>query len=363
MNLGKISFLKRVYLAITDFRMYPYTQKEKTRIAIGYFFKLLIFVSVIIGAFMTVNIFKDIPTIIDMYEREMPQFSIENGKMQTDEIVKKEINNDVYLIVDSGYVYDQVANIQLSVDSDNLYYVYVLSDCTVMGIRVGDTIQELAKIQYEPEMNFTKQQLSEDFKIFRESIIAKLMIWAGVSIGILLALLFMRVWSLIMYIISSYIINIMFGLRLKITEYLRVAIYVSTLPIILETIAILVVGGISESVNFISMLVSCVYIFYALRAIKLDSIILGGSGKNAEEKIKNALEHAQKELEKQLEELEKKEEAEKTEGKKEIEELSNELKEKEENLLKAQKEYDEALKKVVQFDSDKNENKDEQQKR
>ena len=139
-----------------------------------------------------------------------------------------------------------------------------------------------------------------------------------------------------MYILSIYIINIIFRLRLKWQNYIKIAIYVSTLPFLLEMIALIVVGSISESVNFISMLVSCVYIFYALRALKLDSVIVATTGNTTEERIRNALEHAQQELERQLEEIEK-EEKEKAERKKE----EKEQKEAEEKAEKEQKEEEE----------------------
>ena len=223
----------------------------------------------------------------------------------------------------------------------------MLSDASVLGYKLDDAIHEIGRIEYE-NLTFNKEQLSNEWNMLNNSAVSKLIVWGFVSVGVLAILVIVKLWTLVMYLISTYIINFMFGLKLRFTDYLKIVIYASTLPIILEVIALICVGNVSESVNFISVLVSCVYIFYALRAIKIDSLILGGSGKTAEEKIKSALEHAQKELEKQLEEIEKKEESERNnEEKKEIEKLNIELKEKEENLIKAQKEYEEVLNRVV----------------
>lgn len=359
MKLGKINFFKRIYLAIADFRLYPYAQKEKLSTAVGYFIKLIMLMSVVIDAFMTSNFLKESPMLLNMYIENMPEFSVENGILQTEESTEKELNSNTYLILNNDYTSNQLNKITFSEANEHEYYILLLSDTAVLGFKFEDGIHELARIDYE-NMSFNKQYIANVWESFNNSFVSKLIIWLGISLGIFITFSIIRLWTLIMYLISSYMINFMFGLKMKITDYLKMVIYVSTLPIILEVIALLFVGNISESVNFISVLVSCVYIFYALRAIKLDSLILGGSGKTAEEKIKNALEHAQKELEKQLEELEAKEESEKDKEneKKEIENLNNELKEKEENLIKAQKEYENVLKKVVSMSEEKQEKED-----
>ena len=355
MKLGKINFFKRIYLAITDFRMYPYALKEKLSTAIGYFFKFLILISVIIAAFATSNLFKELPNLLDIFERNIPEFSLINGELQAAENIQRELNEDTYIVVSSENNYNEINELKIEEDNIYDYYILVLSDATVLGLGTEEGVVELGRIQYEPTMTLSKAELVDNWKIFNESNLSKILVWISMTFGMFFALFMIKIWNIIMYMISGYIINIMFGLKLKVSDYLKVVIYASTLPSILGVIALLVVGNVSEAVNFISVLISCVYIFYALRAIKLDSLILGGSGKNAEEKIKNALAHAQKELEKQLEELEKKEEKNKDEEKKDIEKLSQEIKEKEENLLKAQKEYDEAIKKAISMNDKKNE--------
>lgn len=360
MKVEKISFLKRMTLAITDFRMYPFTQKEKLRTAIIYFFKLLIFVSIILGAFLTFNIFNESPKFLEIYNDYMPDFKVTNGILKASENIEKEINKECYLIVNSDSGYNQINSLELSEEKDHDYYILVLSDVATVAMRTEDGIYELAGIQFEPNMNFDKVQVATIWEAANNSIVNKLIVWLIFSISIFIIMLIIRLWTLIMNIVSTYIINFMFGLKLKFIDALKVVLYASTLPLILEVIALIAVGGISETINFISVLVSCVYIFYALRALKLDSLILKGTGKSAEEKLKSALMHVQEELEKQLTELEKKEENEnekdeneKDEKKQAIEELSKELKEKEENLIKAQREYQEAIKKVMDIHNEK----------
>lgn len=307
MKIEKVSFFKRLYLAIADFRLYPFAKSEKLTVAIGYFLKLIILMSIIIGACFTTNVFEELPAAISIADRTLPEFTLNNGVLDSAENITRKINDDWHLIVNDEVNYKELNTLTFDEDEEFDFYAIVLSDATTIAFRTADGIVELGGILYESNMNFTKAEMIATLGQFYESPSSKLVFWGITSLGVIVILLIARLWTLIMYIMSIFIINIMFGVRLKWQDYFKISIYVSTLPVILETLAIITVGNISESINFIIVLISCVYIFYALRALKLDSFINYGTGKNAEEKIKNALVHAQKELERQLAELEKEE--------------------------------------------------------
>lgn len=307
MKVGKVNFFKRVYLAITDFRMYPFIQKEKLKTAIGYFCKLLLVLTVIMGTFLTNRLYDEIPYVITLCQDNMPDFSIENGILKAEENVQKEWTEDCYLVVKDDAKYTDLKTITFQEEKEHMYYIVVLSDATTVGIRTEEGILELGTLVYGEDMNFTRTDMVMLLQNWQDFALGRIAIWLVASLSLFLAFLFVRIWTLIMYMISVAIINLVFALKLKWKDYLKIAIYISTLPFILETIAIIVVGGVSQTINFITILISCVYIFYALRALKLDSFIIKGSGVTAEEKIKNALLHAQQELEKQLEEIEKEE--------------------------------------------------------
>lgn len=353
MKLGKVSFFKRVFLAISDFRLYPYSRKEKITTAVGYFLKLIVLMSIIIAAFFTSSVFEELPMVISICDRMLPEFNVVNGVFDSAENTTREINDDWYLIVNDEVSYKELDKIAFEENQNHDFYVFVLSDATTIGIRTEEGLGELGGFIYESNMSFTKTQMLTFMEDFYESSSGKITVWIVSSIVAAIVLLIVRLWTLVMYIISTFIINVMFGVHLKWQDYCKVAIYVSTLPILLETLAIITVGSVSESINFIIVAISCVYIFYALRALKLDSFIIDGTGKTAEEKLKSALAHAQKELEKQLAELEKEESKEKKKvpenklTKEEEDELNKELYEKEEKLLQAQKEYEEAMERVI----------------
>ena len=366
MKFGKVSFFKRLYLAIADFRLYPYSRKEKLTTAVGYFLKLIILMSIIIAAFFTTNVFEELPMVISISDRMLPDFNVVNGVFDAKENTTREINDDWYLIVNDEISYKELNTITFEENQKHDFYVFVLADATTIGMLTEDGIAELGGFIYEPNMSFTKTQMLTFLEDFYESSAGKITVWVVSSMVAVIVLLIVRLWTLVMYIMSIFIINIMFGVHLKWQDYCKVAIYVSTLPILLETLAIVTVGGSSESINFVIVAISCVYIFYALRALKLDSFIIDGTGKTAEEKLKNALAHAQKELEKQLAELEKEEAKEKKNerklSKEEEDELNKELYEKEEKLLQAQKEYEEAMERVIKKMDEEEEKENEEEK-
>ena len=247
MKLGKINFFKRIYLAIADFRMYPYAQKEKLSTAIGYFTKLIVLASIIVAAFMTSKFFEELPLLLDMYNKEVPNFAISNGALVNEEMVEKELNKNTYLILNNDYTYNQIKSIKLGDKSYN-YYVLMLSDSTILGMGYENGIYELARFDYE-KLSFDKQLVANEWQSFNESLLSKIIIWICFSIAMIIVLAIIRLWSLIMYLISTYIINFMFGLKLKFSEYLKIVTYTSTLPIILEVIALILVGNVSESVK------------------------------------------------------------------------------------------------------------------
>lgn len=342
MNTGKIGFFRRMYLAITDFRVYPYIQKEKLRTAIGYFLKLVLLVAFISGIVFTYRIWQEIPEWRILLETNLPEFSITNGTLKTAESVEKPLNSDWFLIVNPEISYNTLQDFTFVEEEEHTFYLLVLSDGVTLAVRTSEGIYDMGGMIFEDSLNLTKSEFLTIMKETEHSVVAAIVVTIFTTIGIFLGSCLVRFWMLLMYIVSIFILNFFFGLRLRWKDYFKVAIYISTLPFILETIATLVVGSVSETISFISMLASCVYIFYALRALRLEAMFsVGSSGGTTEERVKSALAHAQEELEKQLKELEKeqeKQEAQKKEETQEKQEEPNTSEEKEEQQGKQETE-------------------------
>ncbi len=65
-----------------------------------------------------------------------------------------------------------------------------------------------------------------------------------------------------------------FGTKYKFKDYMKAAFYVITLPVITELIALIITGTVSDYAYITYYLLVYVYMYYAIRALKLDNIIM-----------------------------------------------------------------------------------------
>ena len=73
----KLGFFSKIYLAITDFRLYPYVvQKEKFINALAYFVAFIFIVCVIWSTSITVKILNWTSEFISVYNTQVSEFSI-----------------------------------------------------------------------------------------------------------------------------------------------------------------------------------------------------------------------------------------------------------------------------------------------
>ncbi len=313
----RVNFFKKIWLAITDFRLFPYTQKERAICAIWYFIRLILLCSLIIAAFLTKYVFDTLPGIIAKFDEVVPDFSISDGQLETSEEKYAEIDSDTYLVFSKDHKSDEILDIIRTIKSekssihDYSGYLFVLSDQASYVYDMDDAIYQAVKFDYS---NFTepttKNNIVSDISELDDSFLSKCIVFAMITIALFIAISFNRVMTSFVYAITIWLLNTIFTIKLKFRNYIIIICYVSTLPIILETIAIIVTKTISNSVNLICTLISFVYIFYALRAMKIDYILSKGIGKNPLEKLENAIKEAQDEIEEQLKEKAEKEEKE-----------------------------------------------------
>ena len=189
MKIEKVSFFKRLYLAIADFRLYPFTKTEKLTVAIGYFFKLIILMSIIIGARFTTNVFEELPSVISIADRILPEFTLNNGVLDSVENITRKINDDWYLIVNDEVNYKELNTLTFDENEEYDFYAIVLSDATTIAFRTDDGIIEVGGILYESNMNFSKSEMIVTLGQFYESSSSKLVFWAIASLGVIMILL------------------------------------------------------------------------------------------------------------------------------------------------------------------------------
>ena len=82
----KLNFFARIYLAITDFRLYPYiVQKEKFINALAYFVAFIALISAILATGVTSRALGWANEFIEVYNSKVSEFSINNGELVLDE--------------------------------------------------------------------------------------------------------------------------------------------------------------------------------------------------------------------------------------------------------------------------------------
>ena len=244
MKSEKISFLKRAWLAITDFRMYPYMLKEKFGTAFGYFIKFLIVISVIIAAFTTSVLFKKMPVIQNALENKLPEFSLSNGILSSNENMQYKLDDNVFLVFEPNSNYAQSSELKLNDSNVYDFYIMAFSDTFVLGVGTDGGIVEISKKTYDPLVTMNKVDLIGMFNDFTQSSVIRATILISITLSTFIVMLIRRLTNVITFIISTYLINFLFKVKLKAVDYFKIFIYASTLPIILSVVALLAVGRI-----------------------------------------------------------------------------------------------------------------------
>ena len=308
MGTNKISFFKKYFLSIVEQRLFPYVLKENMFSAIGFFAKMVLLFSVVFAIAATAKLFDLMPEYIKTLDENMPEFVLEEGVIKAEEAAKFKFDSNTYMcIAGSG---DEDINMDTIYEETNKKYsVYVLvknDGIDVYTPTVSElTLERLGKFVFSKVNKIDKAGFIAEMKEMADSYLVRLLAMVAFIIFFFILYGLYRLFFLLLYAFSTFVLNIVFINRLKTRDYFKIAIYVSALPMLLEAFAFIVAKRLPETASFINMLISLVYIFYALRAIKLEKILQTATGKTPEEKIKNAIMHAQEELEKQIEDLEK----------------------------------------------------------
>ncbi len=296
----KIGFFNRIFLSISDFRIYPIINKERTFKAIGYFIKLLLLASFFLSLYIMTLLSEFVRDGVTEFERQLPYFEISDGKFYCSGEANFDVNSYLTIVIKN----ENMEDISFSkYTSDRMYFV-MAND----GIKIGNSTSDdiSGKMSYDGLPDTTKDDLIKEIHDINNSFANKLIVFGTIYSATLFYIFFNRLLTLVMYILVIMIFNGLFLNKLKFRNFFKISIYISTLPILLELFAILIGGNYSQTADFITFLIASVYAFYALRAIRLDEVLNNSTGVTPEEKIVNAIKNAQEELEKQIEELEDK---------------------------------------------------------
>lgn len=282
-NNKKLSFFTRVISAISDFRIYPFVRREKITSSISYLLKLLLIITLVICVYMFSNIYNIMEKFTFDFNNVIPNFVLENGVLNAEEKAEYSIENGI-AILDTNYTAEELKTLS---DKKVIGYDYnVLISKDGMNVYINDMLfatMEFSQIIGE----YTKQSFYNNILQPLSTPSAKIYFFVITYLTIFCAYILLKVTNVLTAMILATIFNFLFGNRLKFGDIFKIVAYALTLPIIIETVALILIGTVSESVTLIYQLLVCVYVFYALRAIKLDKIIITATQNGILKKIVN----------------------------------------------------------------------------
>lgn len=277
MKKEKLSFFKKLYLVITDFRTYPFLVKyEKTYKSILYLFTLVFLISIVFSTNLIFKFNNSIQTVINNYDDVVPEFKIENGLLDIQSKISEKIDKESYIVINTDYNYDDYIKTEE-------YGKLVIYDNIIIvnkDIMMIESLDSSLKIQYnnlvgDIDKNILYEELTREYSVV-EYMIAYGAIYVSIFIGYFIAVLFKILFlSLVISLIC-----LVGGIRLNYHNYIKIAIYSYTLPLIIEIIATCLVGAGKSYTYYASLFLSYVYIIYAVRAVKLDAFIIMFSKNN-----------------------------------------------------------------------------------
>ncbi len=306
MKSSKTGFFRKLIISMTDMRLYPLILKESIFSALGFFCKLVLLFSIILSIGITADFFDAIPEYVEAVENKFPDFEINNGIFSSTEPVDAKISSYLYICTkdarDIEFSGDSIINTE---DFKQVVFA-VINESSIDLYRKGDksSYMKFGQVVLPKAGEIDKQELVSYWNDFEESYLARLFVLMAFTISLFVVYGMYRCWFLLFYMTTIFFVNFIFFNKLRFRDYIKISIYISGLPVILELLSFCIAKFLPEGAAFIIMLISTLYTYYALKTIKLDSILLTAFGDTPEEKIVNAITKAQEELQRQINELE-----------------------------------------------------------
>lgn len=299
----KLNFFAKIYLAITDFRLYPYViQKEKLIKSFLYFFEFIVLISIILSFSITTKINNWLNEFVTEYNEQVNDFVVEDGILATQNNMNFDFLKVKVYTDDSKYLDD--VDLRLLDLDDYRFSVLAFKDSIIFG---NSNHAYVAWNYKDLKFNLNKQELYNKLINILEKPIYKIITFFVLFFTIFIVLFALRFIYSLMITLFLMLIGMIFKLTYKFKDYLKISFYIITLPTITEVIALLFVGELNDYATITYYLLCYVYMFYAVRALKLDNILTETQQKIMD--IKNESEKANSILEKEKSNKTKEDEA------------------------------------------------------
>ncbi len=273
MDKKKMGFFKKMVLAITDFRFYPHVLKnESTSQSFWHFVTFLMLLTLIISIKVTGLVYDKFDVFLEQYDELVPEFVIDMGILDVDYVGTKEIRNDMIAIIDTSYKFEDCLEASQYEDIEKYDNVLMINSDAISLIDAYGTI-------YQADLSYIGGRFTKDsFGIYIDMLSSEVRVKVFVVYMIFVAMFMMyalyKFVEVIFFGILALFISALAGIRINYKAQMKIVLYAMTLPYIVEVISILYVGAIKEYTILVSGILAYVYIFYAIRAIKLDMLLM-----------------------------------------------------------------------------------------
>lgn len=279
----KLGFFQKIILAITDFRFYPLMLKtESLAKSILHFILFMLIVTTIMSACFFDTALDGMDAMLARYEEKIPEFYLEEGVLSVEKKGIYKVLNDLVIIIDTDAKYEELDEIKEYNEYD-VYdnRVFINSDAITYESELGyknAAGEETLQITQLPlnmiTINYNKASLHQYLEAVRDATTTKMFVFVFLFIATFATYVFTKLFEVLLYVVMTSLIAAISGMKLNFKNYFKIALYIITLPYILETISVVYLGGISDNTFIISNLIAYIYILYAVRAVKLDAFIL-----------------------------------------------------------------------------------------
>lgn len=278
----KLNFFAKIYLAITDFRLYPYVvQKEKFINALAYFVAFIMLVSAILATNFTTKFLNWTEEFLTVYNNQVSEFQLVSGELVVEENMDFEFNG-VKIYTDDTSNYE-----------DFNFNSFDTKGCriTILGLKdavaIGNESGYVLGIYTDDNFTFNKAEVYNFLNNIISGPAQKLFLGLAVFSVVFVAYLISKFINLLGISVILLLLGSLFRIKYKFKNYIKVACYVITLPIITEILALIVTGAITGYSYITYYLLVYVYMYYAIRALKLDNILMTAQEKMFGMKMKD----------------------------------------------------------------------------
>lgn len=273
MDKKKMGFFRKIILAITDFRFYPHVLKnESTSQSFWHFVAFLMLLTLIISIKVTGLVYDKLDVFLAQYDELVPEFVIDMGILDVDYVGTKEIRNDMIAIIDTSYKFEDCLEASQYEYIEKYDNVLMINSDAISLIDAYGTIYQ-ADLSYIGG-TFTKDSFGIYINMLATETRVKIFVVYMIFVAMFMMYAIYKFVEVIFFGILALFISALAGIRINYKAQMKIVLYAMTLPYIVEVISILYVGAIKEYTILVSGILAYVYIFYAIRAIKLDMLLM-----------------------------------------------------------------------------------------